>query len=220
MIKPLTLTACQDNCTVILSRNTVDLFTLFYSTNYLPGWHRYNKGQEIKLYKAGDFVQFANSRSDVFSDINGHWQFILTGFISASGSVQSLLNFSNECTPYCFWKLFRDCKTLVHPPELTATKLALYCYAEMFSYCESLKYAPELPAKKMETHCYYNMFNECTKIKEAPELPAKALAISCYEGMFGDCYSLKLPPKLPARSLAPYCYQQMFFQIFLFFLRY
>ena len=131
---PLTLTACQDNCTVTLSKTGVDLFTIFYLTNTLGGgWHQYHKDQKIVLRKAGDYVQFANSRSDKFSDISSYYYFELTGYISASGNIQSLLNWSDECTAYCFFRLFNKCETLVHPPELPATKLAPWCYINSLS---------------------------------------------------------------------------------------
>ena len=139
--------------------------------------------------------------------------FVLTGRISASGSINSLLNGLEETVSlntYAFAYLFRRCSSLTTAPELPATTLAANCYRFMFSGCTSLAQAPEFPATKLATNCYNYMFSGCTSLSQAPELPATKLATDCYRSMFSGCTSLAQAPELPATTLATNCYRSMF----------
>ena len=57
-------------------------------------------------------------------------RFVMTGKISASGNVDTLLdqNGNATLTSYCYYGLFEYCTSLTSAPELPATKLANYCY--------------------------------------------------------------------------------------------
>ena len=140
--------------------------------------------------------------------------FIMSGSISASGNIMSLLNFSDTTPNYCFNCLFDKCNVLTHAPELPATTLADFCYMRMFKGCTGITVAPALPATTMEGYCYREMFKGCTSLTQAPELPATNLytANNCYAGMFTDCTSLTQAPELPATNLdgASGCYSEMF----------
>ena len=136
--------------------------------------------------------------------------FIMSGSISASGNIMSLLNFSDTTPNYCFNKLFDKCNALTHAPELQAINLNQRCYMRMFTGCTGITVAPELPATTLADYCYSEMFQGCTSLTQAPELPATTLASSCYPGMFQGCTSLTQAPELPATTLAPICYASMF----------
>ena len=116
----------------------------------------------------------------------------MTGKISASGNVDTLLNQNGNATltSYCYYGLFSGCDSLTSTPELPATTLANGCYADMFRGCSSLTIAPELPATTLAEECYNGMFQGCSSLTQAPELPATTLAASCYNSMFYWCSNL------------------------------
>ena len=185
-------------------------------------WEPFTVGETmITLPSVGDKVYFragegGNLRfafaSNSFSQIKYNF-FVLTGRISASGSINSLLNGLEETVSlntYAFAYLFRQCSSLTTAPELPATTLARYCYFSMFSGCTSLVNAPELPATTLARNCYSHMFNGCTSLAQAPALPATTLNTSCYAYMFNGCTSLVNAPELPATTLATHCYNNMF----------
>ena len=141
--------------------------------------------------------------------------FVMTGSISASGSVMSLIDRTGETTTipsnFCFYSMFYNCTALTVAPELPATTLTPYCYDSMFSGCGSLTTAPELPATTLAPHCYNQMFSGCNSLTTASELPATTLTQNCYSNMFAGCSSLTTAPELPATTLATSCYNSMFF---------
>ena len=109
-------------------------------------------------------------------------KFVMTGKISASGNVDTLLdqNGNATITRFCYKGLFIECTSLTSAPELPSTTLARSCYYGMFDGCGSLTTAPELPATTLANECYSNMFYNCSSLTSAPELPATTLDNSCY----------------------------------------
>ena len=136
--------------------------------------------------------------------------FIMSGSISASGNIMSLLNFSDTLTDYAFFDLFKDCTSLTTAPELPPTTLTRSCYSNMFYGCTSLTQAPTLPATTLANDCYHSMFNGCTSLTTTPALPAISLGEGCYANMFKGCTSLVQAPELPATTLNSECYVAMF----------
>lgn len=135
--------------------------------------------------------------------------------IYAGGSIMSLQDGNPDETTlkydeFEFSGLFSNCKNLVTPPALPATKLAPSCYTSMFKGCTSLVTAPELPSTKLEYGCYHYMFMNCTSLTTAPDLPATTLTEHCYNCMFNGCQSLTTAPALTATTLAYSCYNSMF----------
>lgn len=136
---------------------------------------------------------------------------MLGGFITASGNIMSLLNFSTSLTSYAFYGLFSNClQTLIAAPQLPATTLAPYCYCDMFSSCDFMHNAPELPATTLAEGCYMSMFADCIRLEQPPALPAITLAPNCYNNMFYNCRRIEATPSLPATTLAQGCYENMF----------
>jgi hypothetical protein len=168
---------------------------------------------------AGSFVRMKGSNPNGFNsgvEESNYNMFVMTGKISASGNIMSLLyddDFENNTTipcSYCYYCMFEACTSLTSAPELPATILADSCYAGMFNNCTSLESTPELPATTLAKGCYEGMFGRCSSLTNAPELPATTLAEECYGYMFHSCTSLTTAPELPATTLAEYCYASMF----------
>ena len=128
-------------------------------------------GTTITLPNVGDKVYFRageGGNTAMASSTGKYNKFsIITGRISASGNIMSLLN--------------RDVPDSIMPR---------YCYNYMFKGCTSLTQAPELPATTLNTGCYSNMFSGCTSLVQAPKLPATTLATSCYSNMFNGCRNI------------------------------
>ncbi|MCQ2792603.1 MAG: hypothetical protein MJ208_03675, partial [Bacilli bacterium] len=130
--------------------------------------------------------------------------------VSADGNIMSLINFSN-LSDYCFYGLFKDCKSLTSAPILPASAMRDRCYMYMFTNCSSLTVSPILPSENLFNSCYAGMFQN-TGIRVAPRLPATTLADNCYSGMFSECSFLKEAPELPAFATYFGCYGAMFFR--------
>ncbi|MEE3486372.1 MAG: hypothetical protein VZQ98_18870, partial [Bacteroidales bacterium] len=222
--KCLCFTAERDGCEVwyVSISNVPDIQ---YSVDEGRTWNSLAPEEHVALNSEGDKVYFRGYNPSGFSheqeytmlDIHmpgDYTHFEMTGNITASGSVMSLIDGVGETTVIpnenCFYKLFVGCSSLTQAPELPATTLKESCYEQMFSMCTSLSEAPELPATMLAKTCYREMFEFCLDIAVAPQLPATTLASGCYQGMFSNCMSLTEAPELPATELAEACYSMMF----------
>ena len=160
------------------------------------------------------YMRAKNRNTTISSSANDHYKFVMTGTLSASGNVDTLLDERGAITltSFCYAKLFMGCTSLTTAPALPSTTLAQSCYASMFNGCTSLTSAPALPATTLAPYCYATMFQGCTSLTTAPRLPATTLAEGCYRAMFNGCSSLTTAPtRLPATTLADSCYHSMFF---------
>ena len=146
-----------------------------------------NTDDKVFIRATGSNVSFSESPSKYI-------RFVITGSVSASGNIMSLLdkNCGGTSVPnYAFCFLFAVNTTLTTAPDLPATTLANSCYYGMFIGCSSLAAAPDLPATTLATGCYAYMFINCFSLTAAPTLPAPTLATSCYIHMFEGCSKLK-----------------------------
>ena len=188
----LKFTAKQDNSTISLTSKTSP--DIKYSLNG-GAWTQWDYSA-ITL-NTGDTIRMKGNNSNGFSTSSSNYnQFQMTGKISASGNIMSLLyddNFERKLTipcNYCFYRMFYGCTALTTAPELPATTPASYCYLGMFQNCTGLTTAPELPAIILASYCYQYMFYGCTSLTTAPDLPATTLANYCYSYMFNGCKKL------------------------------
>ena len=175
-------------------------------------WVKYKYDVVSCLY-AGDKISFSNRNNTLSFDSNNFAQFeIQNNKFAVEGNIQSLLNYSNETSDFCFYNLFYLCHRLFDASklQLPANHLKRLCYYQMFMNCYQLSAAPQLPATDLGPYCYYGMFKVCSALSTAPQLPATQLDENCYANMFQQCTSLTDAPHLPAPSMAPYCYQDMF----------
>ena len=173
----LCFTAEEAGATVAMSTSATNPPAVTLETSFDGDvWEPFTVGETvITLPSVGDKVYFragegGNLRfafaNNSFSPIKYNF-FVLTGRISASGSINSLLNGLEETVSlntYAFASLFVRCSSLTTAPELPATTLTRYCYSSMFSGCTSLAQAPELPATTLATNCYNSMFKGCINI--------------------------------------------------------
>ena len=125
-------------------------------------------------------------------------RFVMTGKISASGNVDTLLDQNGNATLTfaCYYGLFEYCTSLTSAPELPATTLADYCYKLMFRGCTSLTSAPTIKTYTLSlTDCFSQMLNmwdssnrKWGQLKQCnwPDLTlSEAESIVSTEGIFG-----------------------------------
>lgn len=211
----LCFTANADSCSI--STNIIGSLTttpsLEYSTDK-ENWEPFIiNATTVDLANTGNkiYIRATNSNAS-FSGSEGWISFVISGSVSASGNIMSLLEKycrTLSVPAYAFRFLF-NCCSLTTAPELPATNLAESCYRSMFMFCDHLTTAPELPATTLAESCYASMFICCDHLTTAPELPATTLVKSCYNSMFQSCSSLTTAPELPATTLAKTCYESMF----------
>ncbi|MEE3485678.1 MAG: hypothetical protein VZQ98_15335, partial [Bacteroidales bacterium] len=213
----LCFTAETDDSEVWYENEFGNKVNVQYSLDDGVTWMSLLEKEKIRL-KEGEKVYIKGDNPNGFSHIVGdetkYTRFKMTGLISASGSVMSLLDGKGSSTAipneFCFAHLFLECSSLTKAPELPATYLTKECYCYMFDQCTNLVEPPVLPATTLANACYLEMFRECYKLQVAPELPATTLAEACYSTMFADCIGLISAPKLPATEMARDCYFGMF----------
>ena len=124
----------------------------------------------------GEYRYIWNKKNTLNIDLNNYFRFGISGSISASGNVNSMINFS-ELYDYCYDGLFYNCAGLTNAPDLPAITLAKGCYRQMFSFCTGLTTAPDLPATNLAQYCYTQMFSVCTSLTSIKLY---------YTGAFGD----------------------------------
>jgi hypothetical protein len=213
---PLTFTAEQANSTIKLSKvGSPPNVNLTYSTDGTH-WNTYTVEDVITLSNIGDKVMFRGSNNTFSTPMMHYHKFVMTGRISASGDVTSMLNnrggniFGGNIYSGVMLYMFSGCTSLTTAPNLPSTALGTYCYSYMFQGCTSLTTPPELPATTLANFCYYEMFSGCSSLTTTPTLPATTLNGNCYNGMFRGCTALTQAPLLPATTLAVGCYTNMF----------
>ena len=123
----------------------------------------------VDLPNNGDKVYIrATGSNATFSETSSKWiKFVISGSVSASGNIMSLLDKNcggNSVPEWAFYRLFYGNSTLTTAPKLPATTLAERCYAYMFCECDALTTAPELTATDLENGCYAHMFANCINL--------------------------------------------------------
>ena len=204
----LCFTAEEDNSSVSMAINgtfTGSIPELECSLDK-NNWESFNIG-EVIILDTGDKVYFRGD-NDTFNESGNYMYFVMTGSISASGNIMSLIDSSCESltTPdYAFKRLFADCSSLITPPELPATTLATDCYRYMFINCTSLVTAPRLPAKALPSYCYNGMFQGCIALNAIPAFIDinDAITMSC-NNMFKGCTNIFISPRETELDINPY----------------
>ena len=211
----LTFTAEEDSSSFGIVHTGDNNPDVQYSLDDGATWTVLAGGDTVTLAHKGDKALLRGDNPEGFSKSRDQYStFRMTGKVSASGSVMSLIDGTGLSTEipngYCFCRSFRSCTSLTRAPELPATTLTAFCYDAMFLGCTSLTQVPALPATTLANYCYDGMFSGCTSLTQAPELPVVTLVGGCYYSMFSDCASLTQAPALPATTLADSCYMYMF----------
>ena len=193
--------------------------TFFYSmddglhwTEYVsPSNTDYATCQMISLPNVGDSVIFRGTTHLFSANANNYMKFRMTGKISVSGNIFSLIGFYSGTIPtYSFYHLFEDCSSLLNVPELASTVANSYCYRGMFMNCTSLTEVSILPATDIYAYCYAEMFMGCTSLVKAPVLPSTNIREGSYYSMFEGCTALTEAPVLPGTTVTTNSYYRMF----------
>lgn len=192
---------------------------IYYSTDNGFTWTEYASPSNtdyatcpmISLPNVGDSVMFRGTNRVFNSSAKNYMSFKMTGKISASGNLFSLIGFYEGNAPsYAFYHLFADCDSLVQAPEMNSLAVNSYCYRGMFLNCTSLTEPPLLIATDIYAYCYAEMFYGCTGLTKAPILPAVNIREGSYYSMFEGCTALTEAPVLPATGVTTYSYYRMF----------
>jgi len=192
----------------LMKYNSPTSVTLETSTDW-TNRSAYTFDTDITLSNIWDKVYFRNtSETDTWFNIDSsnYYQFVMSWSIASSWDTTSLLNknWTDTASENCFFRLFRNCSSLIEPPKLPSTILNAVCYQQMFNGCTNLIKAPELPAINLSRSCYVNMFFWCSNLVQIPKLPAVALADSCYFQMFYNCSKIKLSTTQTWEYQTPY----------------
>lgn len=208
----LTFTALEPGTfTVTINCNTDNLNYLEYSLDNGNSWNRTDNidGSAVIIttptLQTGERVMWRGSGYRMCNIGSGQTPsaFSSTGRFNASGSIMSLLyvdNFDKETTEAAAFKaLFKNCTTLVTPPELPATSINENSYNEMFKGCTSLTIAPDIPATSVAYAGCQAMFAGCSSMTTTPsELKALNPLANAYYFMFENCTSITDMPKIMA----------------------
>lgn len=174
-------------------------------------WKDYNFNETITLPYIGSWVQFRNTKSYLSNSDGVYYQCeTIKGEMSVSGDIQSMLNYSDYCPNYSFYRFFESCShiTDAHNLILSATSLDNYCYYNMFSN-SGIKTSPKFVEASLATGCFMNMFAQSDLVEAPSILPSRELYPYCYAGMFQHT-SIRVSPILPAALLFEGCYSYMF----------
>lgn len=210
---------------------TVD--TIKYSTDNGATWHSNGQsvdsnkiisGKQITLNKGESVCYKGNATNAYLTHALSDAHFAMSGKISASGDVTSLINERGGNAPLTeniFYGMFKNCTALVSPPNLPSTTLAPSCYANMFQGCTNLLAIPDLPATEMSSLCYTAMFYNCSGLEiydSAKDSYTKEWKInfanevlsdygdSCFAGMFEGIGSFPESGYKPVKNKVYYIY--------------
>lgn len=173
------------------TEGTPNVVDLQYSKNG-GSWTSYTIKDVIEL-ASGDTIAFSGNNNVFSKTINDVYTFKLSGTFEAEGNVQSLMNFSNSTSNYCYVKLFNGCSRLTKADNLLipASTLAPSCYIAMFQGCSNMVYGPkELPALTVPDWCYQSMFTTCSNLISAPKIRATSISQFGFFYMFWNCSNL------------------------------
>lgn len=220
-IVPYCVNFISDSPRTITPKYTNTGVTLQYSINGGSTWTNISSGEETPSAKVILFRGRATGTKGLGSTSgSASWTFggDDTNKLNVFGNLMYLLCDSlgsssapTTVAPYAFKSMFLNCKSLVTPPDLSATTIDQSCYERMFDGCSSLLTAPALPATSLKYSCYNQMFVGCSSLTIPPSLPATSLTQNeCYSYMFFNCTSLTTLPKLPAQAMVYNGYNAMF----------
>lgn len=139
---PLTFTAASDAAIISLnSTGSPVVDGLQYRLNSADSWQTYTIGETFTL-NTSEYIQFQNTNEQLSVAERSYVTFVLVGSFNASGNIQSLLNYSDICPDYGFFKLFNSCSNLLSAPLMPAKQVGLRSYGNTFQECLNLTTAP------------------------------------------------------------------------------
>lgn len=192
----LTITSNEPGVSVALCRfSASNDIEIEYSKNG-SRWSAYTIGDVITLANTGDYVKFRGD-NEHFSDADGSYRFEITGSVTLSGNIMSLVDKTmlskTISDPYMFKSLFNGCTGITSISGLTlpATTLSDNCYYGMFNGCAFADAsALKLPALTLTEGCYRGMFQKNANLTASPDISATTLTTDSLRAMFSQCTSL------------------------------
>ena len=158
-------------------------------------WQSYTTGDTISLSK-GDKLRMraATTNSAMANSTSNYHNFVMTGSVSASGVVMSLLDSTLNSKILkgnnALNSLFKGCVALVRAPRLGFYRFGgpSSCVS-MFQDCTGLVDVPALDIQVMGYQSCVSMFKGCTALVNAPYIDTTINHNSC-GNMFENCTSL------------------------------
>lgn len=145
---PLTLTAEEAGATIAIhTYGGLAIPGMHYRMGKSGAWTPYTVGTVLALPNVGDSCQFWNSEDRLGTEYNTSARFTLAKKVSASGNIQSLLNWRKDCPDRSFQYMFYAQRSLSDISQLLmpATSVGTYAYSNIFTECRS-SVSPHLPA--------------------------------------------------------------------------
>lgn len=172
---PLTFTAEEAGATVALDVNgTLTIPGMHYRMGKSGAWMPYTAGTVINLPNIGDSCQFWNSAETLSVGGNDYATFAIPKKVAASGNIQSMLNWREDCPDYAFVRLFSNCAGLTKMPELPAEKIGKSTYWFCFFGCTSLVETTLIRAQQGVTaSSFESMLRGCAKLSTIRTLTPK-----------------------------------------------
>ena len=173
--------------------NPLDV-SLVTSLNGAP-WQAYTTGNTISLNEGDELrMRAATVNNALAANNNNYHNFVMTGSVSASGVVMSLLDSTLHSKVLqgnsTLNSLFKNCTSLVSAPRFGFYRFggSGACHS-MFSGCTGLVDVPTFDIQAFGYQSCASMFKGCTSLVNAPIIDA-TIAHNCCGNMFEGCTSL------------------------------
>lgn len=212
---PLTLTSTSTTCTIFIRKTgQINDIDIEYKLDSQQTWQKLkwwagSDSHSIAL-QAGQSVKFRNLTQTLSTSQTNYVHFMITGTAQASGNVMSMLNYSQQCTPFCFFGLFVSQPGLVKAPQLPCMHLAQSCYQRMFQGT-NITTMPQLPALELAAQCYTYMFYKCKSLTNVKPLPAPIVQYRSYLQMFSQS-AITDAPQIKASAFGVQACSRMFYR--------
>ena len=200
---PLTLTAEQANSTITLNATgSPTVSGLHYRLGKSGLWLPYTIGTTITLANVGDCVQFWNSAGTLSTDNANRVTFSMTGQISGSGIIESLIDWETTVPDYAMNSLFYNLGSLVRSPDFSGVTLGRNCYAQILRQT-GITAMPQISARTLGTASMASMFYRCYSLTGESVMQQSDPAQGCYQSAFQETAITSVVIGL--ESLAAYC---------------
>lgn len=163
----LTFTALQANSTISMNAvGSAPSVSLEYSVDNGVNWSPFIVGTTIvTLSNIGDNVKLKGINDRIGYTVSQYNVFNMTGEISASGDITSIINGvggDETLVGRCFMRTFYDCTQLKQAPNLPSTSMGTYGYYQMFRG-SGIK-SCEINILTVPSNGFYQMFASCSSL--------------------------------------------------------
>lgn len=173
-------------------------------------WQAYTTGNTLTLNQGDELrMRAATTNNAMAANETNYHKFVMTGSISASGNVVSLLDSTlhqrtlGSCS---FTSLFQGCTSLVDAPEMIVNTYGQDSCRSMYQGCTALVSAPRITGKVVNSSCFMQMFYGCTALVGAPIFDNVLTGTfhGVFRSMFQGCTSLVTAPAINIGNFSCY----------------